>query len=427
MRLRGSFPMLDFAALQSLVAHCTDPKRGKFYRRFYGLSGGALHVDSPDDWQKLRPVSKDDLAGSTLRERSFLPLREVDHLRTSSGTSGRAPLFCPRTYVRGMDYRLEYHDFKKPFLAYTVPMMPHWHERFQREHGRCPQVVVYDPAHPAASVRLARIAGVDAFSVFVHHIQPVGEHMRREGMNGWIRFIEITGETCSRAHYEYLRATFPKATILQSYGASEVEDVHIGMPCKPMDGTEPLAVYHPKDSHHLELVDDAGRAIEPKEGVEGDLLITTYPGEPSAFPLIRFRIGDTVRIVRERCARHGTWSFTVVGRTDLDFLKIAGGVLRRDEAERVVRLFGDRISPHFQLHRYERSTPEGPKIQVELHVEPISGTNLGMLADEMAREFRVNPMRTYAAGVTDGLYLPLICVAGAISHGTGKTRALIAH
>lgn len=420
--------MLDFNQRRSLVAFSTDPARAPLYRMHYGMQSdaSALSIDSEGAWQSLPILTKDDLVKVPMQDRTFIPLSEVDHLRTSSGTSGKEPVFIPRTHVRNMDYRLAFHDFKNPFMAFSVPLMPHWHEMFQKAHGKNPQVIVFDPANPAASVRLARLAGVDAFSVFVYHIPSIGESMKREGMNERIRYIEVTGEVCTRAQYEYMRATFPNARIVQSYGASEVEDVHIGMPCRPMDGTEPLAIYHPKVTHYLEILDDSGAVIEPKVGAEGDLLITAYAGEPSAFPLIRFRIGDTIRVVEETCAEHGTWLFTVVGRTDMDFLKIPGGVLRADEAGRVVRIFAGRIGEEFELHRYEVNTDDGPKIQVEMLVDMRIENDLDALARNIASLLRVNPSYTYADGVRDGRYLPLICKAFLPESGK-KSKRLIAH
>ncbi len=238
-------------------------------------------------------------------------------------------------------------------------MMPHWHARFQETHGREPRVISFDPKQVQASVRLAHAAGADAMSVFVYHIPNIAKHMKYLGMNTQIRFIEVTGEICSRTQFEYMRETFPNATIVQSYNSSEVEDAHIGMPCKAMDGTEPLAVYHPKATHYLELVDpETGAAIEPVAGAEGDLLVTTYSEEPS-FPFIRFRIGDTVRVVESQCS-HGSWSFTVLGRTEMDFLKIPGGILRADEITRVLRTVPEKTTDRFELHYQEFASLEGP-------------------------------------------------------------------
>ncbi len=402
--------MLDFEQLKALVAHATNPTGGQFYRNFYKLhDASALNISSLGEWRALPPITKDDLIAVPLRERSFLPLSVLDHLRTSSGTSGKPPLFSPRTVVLGMDYRLQYHDFKNAILAFPVPMMPHWHEAFQRSNSRSGRVVVFDPKRPGASIRLARAAGVDAMSLCVFHVQAAGEHMKREGINKRIRLIEIAAEICSHLLYKYMRATFPNAVILQSYASGEVEDVHIGMPCKPMDGSEPLGVYHVKKTHYLEIINtETGEIIEPRAGAEGDLLITAYPGEPSAFPLLRFRIGDTVRVVKDSCP-HGSWSFTVLGRTDMDFVKIPGGMLRADELGRVLRMFPERISDLFELHCYMKETQSGPLIELILKVETLGNVNLETLARDIGDNLRTGPSFTYTEGIKDGRYLPIRC------------------
>ena len=418
--------MLDFNQLKALVAHATKKEGGQFYRRLYRMPADApaMNITSLDEWHALPVVTKDDLIACPLEERSFLPLSELDHLRASSGTSGKPPLFSPRTHVRGMEYRLQHHDFKNAFLGFTVPLMPHWHEQFQAEHGNPVPVVVHDPKRPAVTARLAAAAGVDAFSVFAYHVVPLGEEMKKVGMNERITFIEITGEICSRVQYDYIRVTFPHAKILQSYNSSEVEDAHIGMPCKPIDGTEPLAVYHAKETHYLELMDATnGKVLNPSAGVEGDLLVTAYPGESASFPLIRFRIGDTARVVEETCP-HGTWSFTILGRTDMDFLKVPGGILRADEIARVLKRMPERVSDVFELHASEIATPSGPQLKVVLHVETRGDADLTALAADISDMMRVAPSMTYADGVAGGRYLPLTCEQLKLMPA-GKTKRII--
>jgi phenylacetate-coenzyme A ligase PaaK-like adenylate-forming protein len=404
--------MLSFDQLRSLVKHVTSKEANDFYPALYGrvAADGPLEIATIEEWQKLPFVTKDTLIARSLSERTFLPIGALDHLRSSSGTSGKPPLFSPRTHVRNMEYRLKYHDFKKPLLAFTVPMMPYWHERFQAENGGNPSVIAYDPKYPKASITLAKAAGVDAASLFAYHVQAAGEEMKRLGINEQMRLFEIAGETCSRALYNYMRATFPNAVLLHSYGAGEVEDVHMGMPCKPLDGTEPLSVYHPKSTHYLEIVDPgSGEVLEPAPGVEGDLIISAYPGEPSAFPLVRFRIGDTVRVVETSCKEHGLWSFTVLGRSEMDFAKIPGGGLGAEEIARVLRLFPNEVTDFFVLHCRNEETASGPLFKPVLEVETAAGTDLAALAEKISRELRVAPRFTYAQGVAQGRYLPLAC------------------
>ncbi len=404
---------MQFKDAAEIVTYVTGEARSKFYRNLYGLrpEDSPLHIQSKEEWSALPFLTKADLLAKSLAERSFIPLSEVDHLRVSSGTSGKGVLFSPRTHVREMDYRLHYHNFKNAFMAFTTPMMPHWHAMFQKEHGCLPRIIAYDPANPSASVQLAKAAGIDGMSVFIFHITAIGEEMKRFGCANKIRLLEVTGEMCTRAQFEYMRETFPHATIIQSYNSSEVEDAHIGMPCRPMTGDEPLAVYHQKKTHYLELVDpETGALVEPKSDAEGDLAITAYPGEPSAFPLVRFRIGDTVRVVEENCP-HGLWSFTVLGRTELDFLKIPGGLLRADEIERALRTMPEDVSDRFEIHCPEKAGRNGPLLTPLLRVELRREIPLHELARRIAKLIRVSPEMTYADGVADGRYAELTCEA----------------
>lgn len=421
---------MTFEKLQSLVARLTAPPAPPLYKKIYGVRGDQpLQIQNWGDWLKLPLLDKDMLLNIPFQERIFASAFKADHIRVSSGTSGKLPLFCPRTYLRGMEYRLRYHDFKKPILAFGVPAMPHWHEFFQHSLGYTPRVIVFDPKNAAASVRLARIAGADSMSLFTFHIPLIGEYMRKENINERIRFIEIAGEACTRAMFEYMRNIFPNAIILPFYGSSEVEDSPIGMPCHPITGEKPLAVYHAKTSHYHELIDpESGASIESRLGAEGELVISAYPGEPSAFPLIRYRTGDMIRIVEENCKKHSTWTFTILGRVAMDFLKIPGGVLRADEMERILRLFPNEISDEFELHRFEHTTSDGPKIEAVLYVRVRKNDiNLDKLAAKIASLFRVNPQRTYAEGIIEGLYLPLAC-RPLNSAATGKKhKRVIAH
>ncbi len=405
--------MLTFKNRQALIAHCL--KSGKsLYQN--------LHLPSDElEWQKLPPLTKDALIATPFAQRIFIPQSEIDHVRPSSGTSGKPPLFSPRTPLRNVEYRAQYHDFKGAMLAFGVPAMPHWHEQFQKKLGHEPNVVVFDPKYPEVSVRLAAEAGVTSLSVFAFHIPLIGEHMKRLGIASHITFIEIAGEACTKLLFNFMRETFPNATIIPFYGASEVEDSPIGVPCRPITGEEPLSVYHGKTSHYLELIDpESGEALPPTPHMEGELVITAYPGEPSALPLIRFRTGDMVRVVESACAHEG-FAFTVLGRVHIDFLKVPGGVVRADEIERVLRTL--ELSDRFEAHCIEHSTPAGPRLELQLFVEAPQ-ENLEVLAQEIAEKFRVGPTFTYAQGMAQGVYLPLRCISFKSEEGKKQKRLL---
>lgn len=392
--------------LQELLAIAADNSRSDLYRRVWnrGSDEAVPRLTSLEDWHTVPLLDKDALIATPFLRRIFIPKGQIDHIRPSSGTSGKAPLFSPRTHLRHMDYRLEYHDFKGALLAFTVPAMPHWHRWFGAHAGGSPHVVAFDPREPDACARLSRDAGVTGMSLFAFHVPMIGEAMKKIGTTENIRFIEIAGEACTHELLQYIRATFPNATTIPFYGSSEVEDCPIGMPCRAIDGREPLSEYHGKPSAYLELVDpDSGAHVPIVQGAEGELVISAYPGEPSALPLVRFRTGDIARVVSQRCQKHRTWSFTVLGRAHLDFVKIPGGIIRADEIARALRSLG--CSDRFELHIYEEASTSGPKVRPVLYLE--SGSH--DCTEKVADAIRVGPEATLGSAARAGRILPLQC------------------
>lgn len=420
--------MLTFEQLSSLVERCTRPDTSPFYRDLYGISGEKpLRIASKEEWLALPFFSKKELQASTLPQRFFPPWKNIDGIVASSGTSGNEPVFSPWSLNNGFGYRLLYHDFKKATLSsMPTPQQQEW----ILAHNPTPsRLVMLDPKHPAASVRLAKAAGVDSMFVLSPHLRAAGEEIRKQNFAHHIRFIELAGESCSRASFEYMQRTFPKAIIVSFYGSTDVEASPIAIPCRPVTGEEPLEIFHANERFYLEIADlESGNIMPVKKGAEGDLIVTTDSGETGVFPLIRYKIGDTVRIVEEQCAQHGGWSFELLGRTEMDFVKLPGGVLRAEAIERVLRALDAKVkSDLFELHRFERETKDGPMLEFVLHVEARGGVDLGTLAADLSELLPVAPGYTYAQGVADGRYLPLHCEKFRKTHDIAKRKRVIRH
>jgi phenylacetate-coenzyme A ligase PaaK-like adenylate-forming protein len=193
-----------------------------------------------------------------------------------------------------------------------------------------------------------------------------------------------------------------------------------------MTDDDPRALYHAGEHTYLEIVNhETGSLLPIQDGQEGELLITADAGDDATFPLVKYRIGDTVRIVESACKKHGGWSFEVLGRTTMDFLKVPGGILRADEVERVLREL--HISDRFELHRYEHSTSAGLKTQVVLHVQAPPEVELEALALSITKLLRVSAAYTYEDGVREGLYMPLVCELLPIDLKPGKTVRMVQH
>jgi phenylacetate-coenzyme A ligase PaaK-like adenylate-forming protein len=393
-----------------------------FYRRFYGMreEAEARSIRTIDEWRSIPLLSKRDLLGATMTERSFLPMRDVDYISSSSGTTGSLPLFSPRTQIS--EYGFRQGAFQNAVLASTP--VPHQQELFLENLDLAPRVIVIDPRNPAATARLAKAAGVDAIFAFLFHVPLIAEHLVREGVAEQITCIELTGESPSRSQLEQLERIFPNAVITACYGTSEVENSPMGVPCKPISSREPLPIYHPKDGIFIELLDADSQGSLPLEaGTEGELVITAYRGEPAAFPFIRYRTGDKARIIETECARHNSFSFAVVGRIEMDFVKLPGGMLQADEIERALRSLPDTVEDTFEAHVFEQKG----NVRIVLRILPKHGTDLETLAQKISSTIRISPDSTYADAAARGLVADLECEQLEQSTSIAKRKRIVRH
>jgi len=393
-----------------------------FYRELYGVAAGSVpNLHTWDDWNVVPTFGKDVLLDRPMREYTFVPHKQVDTIYYTSGTSGKPPVFCPRVaYAGGFTYRKKFYDFPGAFI-YSIKAI-HRNDAFLRDMGSRSHTIAFDPKHVAACVLLAKAAGVSSLAVHTFTIRAIGDEMMRFNIAKDIELIDFVGETCSLMLYTYMRETFPNAKILSYYGLSEAESAP-GMPCRPLSDEEPYPVFHPHPDFHIDIVDAAtGNEVTKEAGAEGELVLTDLVKE-RAFPLVRYRPGDTARVVDTACKEHGAWTFTVLGKTASDFMLVPGGQLRADEVERVLRLIPQEVTDFFELHRYSGGTVEKPMLEVVLHVQTKKPqADLAALASTIAKELRVSPNRTYEDGVAAGIYAPLRCVelskedAGARKH-----------
>ncbi len=118
----------------------------------------------------------------------------------------------------------------------------------------------------------------------------------------------------------------------------------------------------------------------------------------------------------------------MLGRTDLDFVKLPGGVLSADEIERVLRALPEQVeSDIFELHRFERETENGALLEFVLHVQARPGISLDALANDIAKRVRVAPGFSYADGVAQGRYFPIRCTQLIAVVPQAKRKRIIRH
>jgi phenylacetate-CoA ligase len=175
-----------------------------------------------------------------------------------------------------------------------------------------------------------------------------------------VRLIIVAGESggsvpATRARIESL---WPKATVFDHHGMTEVGPVSYQCPSEP-------GVLHVLDHAYLAEVIDPESCAQVAPHETGELVLTTLDRIGS--PLLRYRTGDLVRARPIGVCACGSSEFTleggIIGRTD-DMVVVRGVNVYPSLIEEIVRSQPDIAD--YRVHLDSR----GPMLELELQVEP---------------------------------------------------------
>lgn len=389
---------MTFEELQVIVKDVTKRGNPALYRDLFNCapSDNKLHIADMSAWNTLPVLTKELLESIPLRARVFQPLSTVESIRTSSGTSGKPPLFSARAFEdrRELDsYNHPFHDFSKPTLI-AGPL--HRFGQMAHHEGALQNAIALDLHNMEASARVAASAGIDSMIVLPSLMPTLAPILVAHGIAPLIRYIEMSGDGTSLNVRKILRDYFPRARVASTYAISEAGGI-LAIPCKPMH-EDTAEVFHEAPGVHLDFVDhESHRPLAKNNGAEGTLLATNAHGAMRAAPVIRYLTNDRIRI-EPFCSTHDTWSFSVHGRWDTSMIKIPGGILQVAELDRVL----DPVT-----HEYEaeyRELQGIPPVSLTIH---LNHPYTAELASRITEELRLAPGYTYADGVREGLYAPL--------------------
>lgn len=417
--------MNGFISLETrntLLSNCLSAS-APIYRNLFGLS--TISVESEDAWEKLPFLTKDFLRTIPIDDRLFIPWKNVAGFFHSSGTSGRPVVFMPRTvHPYYSEWKKEYLSNIGSILACQFPLLPSVRERTLRSFGWEGQVVLFDPYNPRMSVLVAKAANCNALMLPPHMCADAATYLISEGLTDEIRHIELSGgEPCTQALFAFLKSTFKNAIITYYYNCSEIELAPFGIPCEPMYDGDILERFHVQEGHHMELVDlHTEKVIPVKSGAEGELIVSSFSEKPTAFPLIRYRTGDIARM-HGTCSKHGAPLFAIVGRAELDFVKVATGQIRADAISKALRSMTPPLSDDFEFHYYPIGAHDRTHSLLKMYDASPADPQL---AERLMKMIPVSATQCYHDYMSEGLVLPL-SIEFASDKRTTKARRILRH
>ena len=213
----------------------------------------------------------------------------------------------------------------------------------------------------------------------------------------WVKSILLTGEVLTKQRIEAFARQAPNATVRMQYATSELGALSqsgSSAACPYLEHNQ----YHPGDGVHVEIEDTDGSGA-------GEVYVSKTLGEER---IVRLRTGDIARSLPPcRCGERVT--FELVGRAGYDYVKLVGAILRREEFDRVARLFS--YVHDYRVEAREVETEGVPKGSILLRLyhrgAPPTDALVTEMKEKFSRELFLTPTQTLADLVAQGLFLPL--------------------
>ncbi len=193
---------------------------------------------------------------------------------------------------------------------------------------------------------------------------------------------------------------YPHLEINQDYMMGELDLVGSG--CKFIRKRHGLNIYHPSDNRIIELVN-----ID-KEGV-GELVVSKL--DPFEMGYIRYKTGDLAKAVKETCLCGKGWMFSLVGRSNMDYIKTVGALVSRTEIEKALKNFDNLIE---EWRGEVREVPYNGSFlgQLKLILKPYNSVNrekidINRLESSISTNILLTPKKTLAVLVKENRFMPL--------------------
>jgi phenylacetate-coenzyme A ligase PaaK-like adenylate-forming protein len=266
-----------------------------------------LSLDSHDDWSRIPPMDRDQVAFHTPPQGTELFTREPvgGHYLRSGGTSASPKLsvFEPADYeadmrvaARGAHAAGLRASDRVGNLFFSGGLYGSFLSvnRVLEIMG-CHSFPFTSTVVPADLIAFLRAYRIDTLMGLPSWLLKVFEAIRHDPDGIRIRKLFYTGEPLYAEEAAFLRETHG-LEVIASIGYGTVDAGPIGFQCAHGAGGE----HHVHADHQLvEIVEPGtGRPVEP--GAIGEVLVTNL--DRRLMPLIRYRIGDLARWIPEPCA-----------------------------------------------------------------------------------------------------------------------------
>lgn len=390
-----------FPQLKKVLDSVENSPYSNFYKNKYQQAGVNLKkVNSLEDFLNLPYLTKNEMIKVGPFDRLYIDPKDTDGIVVTSGTTsgGNSPYVSFKSKMSPALKQLQFiktDDFKIQKMMVMRKVLG----RSINSRVRGFLLFFGDLNNLEASAKVAAQVKIDALfitSTILYFFLP---YLKKEYDPKNIKYIRLGGEYTSEKRLNYLKKHFPNAYFEMTYGSSETQ--RIGYRCEHLDKMAPR-FFHPISDFFYESRD-------PEE--DNELIVTHLDAEGQAFPLIRYRTGDSVKLETIDCPCGNNQRLEVLGRIGYDLFKIQGTSIYVDYVYKALEPFAKYLaSPEWQLHIYEETQGNKllPKLKLQLMVKKDQPVSLKQkLETGISQNLYLSARSTLADLVNKNAFLPL--------------------
>lgn len=213
-----------------------------------------------------------------------------------------------------------------------------------------------------------------------------------------VKRVTLVGESLSSVFEQMLRDQFPRAEQVEQYIAFETGGYIGNRFCRFL----PRGHFHPARGVTISISDPDSDGI-------GDIRVTKNIYRDVRIE--QYRVGDIGRFMPGVCACGEAVTFELIGRKGIDYIKLSGAILRREEFDRVAAMFAPLIHD-YRVEARQISENGVAKGEITLRVFYRGGTFspalLREVGEKFARNLFVSSTKTLSDFVSEGICAPLV-------------------
>lgn len=324
-----------FLQVRTILAWAWQHPSARLYQKKYRtLDYDPSVVQDPDDWETIPFLTKEDLENALWHDLLFTSFDQSSYITYTSGTTRTKQVAVFR--VRDPNEKCWNWLTRKEAPAvrrmlFIIPFTILKYHNLAVRYGVMP--VMGDIQNLAVSALRAKMFSVDALHTIPTLAVRTASYFKTHYDSLRFKAVSTVGEKVTSVKKTLLKNHYPNATIYSYYSSAETGTM--GYQCQVLGESPDGNIYHFDHTKFFPEVIKPAIMTRTRLSQEGELVVTHL--RQTATPLIRFRTGDSVVFLVERCACGDPAPLVrIEGRIGFDAVRVAGFELRLESFEEAV-------------------------------------------------------------------------------------------